>query len=65
MSIEFILGGDQPITEAIIKISTEYGTDDNGRNILLLLTQSSILVNLDLYIEAKYDSEGGKYDLPQ
>ena len=43
----------------------EYGADDNGRNILLLLTQSSILVNLDLYIEAKYDSEEDKYDLPR
>ena len=33
----------------------EYGANDNGRNILLLLTQSSILVNLDLFKEAKYD----------
>ena len=43
----------------------EYGADEDRLNILLLPTQSSILVNLDLYIEAKYDSEGGKYDLPR
>ena len=42
----------------------EYGADDNGRNILLLLTQSSILVNLDLFKEAKYDRKEAKYDLP-
>ena len=42
----------------------EYGADNDGRNILLLPTQSSILVNLDLYIEAKYDSDRGKYNLP-